>query len=210
MPPSLRHAAAPAAGFFSRSCTRCQSITISQPRQFSTTQKRTRLSLARQAMFQWLQGPGYAFKEPTPGRPNYLGKEEASEEDEGSKKNKKGRNNRDGTGEGADESTKQKAGNESLIAPFPGNRLFKSQPVLSEELKEEVWKTVTQKGLSVRRVSVIFNIDMRRVAAVVRLKEIEKQWEREVSHSIIIHTHDEIQQNRLVLKTPTWLKCLIL
>ena len=65
--------------------------------------------------------------------------------------------------------------------PFPNNPFFTSQPVLSEESREEIWRKVVQEGEAIKSVSANFGVDMRRVAAVVRLKEVEKAWEREVS-----------------------------
>ncbi|CAK7204250.1 hypothetical protein SEUCBS139899_007005 [Sporothrix eucalyptigena] len=43
-------------------------------------------------------------------------------------------------------------------------------------MRESVWKRVRVEGQSVKSVAASAGIDMRRVAAVVRLKEIEKQW----------------------------------
>ena len=66
------------------------------------------------------------------------------------------------------------------LMPFPLNRHFRSQPVLSEELKEEIYKRVMVEGQDVRTVSASLSVEMRRVGAVVRLKAVEKQWESEV------------------------------
>lgn len=69
----------------------------------------------------------------------------------------------------------------STYKPFPSNPLFVSEPVLSEHSREEIWRKVVQEGEAIKSVSANFGVDMRRVAAVVRLKEVEKAWEREVS-----------------------------
>jgi len=69
------------------------------------------------------------------------------------------------------------------LTPFPLNRSFISQPVLSDEFREEIWKRVMQDGKSVREVSAELAVEMSRVGAVVRLKEIEKDWEQNVSPS---------------------------
>jgi Eukaryotic mitochondrial regulator protein len=69
-------------------------------------------------------------------------------------------------------------------SPFPGNQSFVSQPILSEEVRDDIWKRIMQDGQSVRDVSVTLGVDMRRVAAVVRLKEVEKEWLRIVSSPI--------------------------
>ena len=66
------------------------------------------------------------------------------------------------------------------LMPFPMNPKFRSQPVLSEELKDEIYKRVMEEKKSVRDVSAALGVEMRRVGAVVRLKAVEKQWEQEV------------------------------
>ncbi|KAM0450556.1 hypothetical protein ACHAPV_004836 [Trichoderma viride] len=63
--------------------------------------------------------------------------------------------------------------------PFPLNPLFRSQPVLDEQTRELIWDKVIMRGEALKAVSAEMGVDVRRVAAVVRLKEVEKQWERE-------------------------------
>ncbi|KAL7789087.1 eukaryotic mitochondrial regulator domain-containing protein [Trichoderma ceciliae] len=63
--------------------------------------------------------------------------------------------------------------------PFPLNPLFRSQPVLDERTRELIWDRVMGRGESLKAVSAEMGVDVRRVAAVVRLKEVEKQWNRE-------------------------------
>lgn len=65
--------------------------------------------------------------------------------------------------------------------PFPNNLHFRSEPVLSDGARERIWRDVMVKGLPLKAVSAEYSVDMRRVAAVVRMKEIEKKWDREVS-----------------------------
>ncbi|KAF2843238.1 hypothetical protein M501DRAFT_994094 [Patellaria atrata CBS 101060] len=62
------------------------------------------------------------------------------------------------------------------LRPFPLNNSFRSQPVLSEELREVIYDQVVNRDRSVREVSVEYNVSMERVGAVVRLKTIEKDW----------------------------------
>jgi len=69
------------------------------------------------------------------------------------------------------------------LAPYPLNRDFISQPVLSDELRQEIWARVMAEGKSVRQVSAELKVEMRRVGAVVRLLEVEKEWERAVSYT---------------------------
>lgn len=63
--------------------------------------------------------------------------------------------------------------------PFPLNPQFVSEPILSEELSNEIYKRVVEQKKSVRSVSVEMRVDMRRVGAVVRLKELEKRMKNE-------------------------------
>lgn len=65
--------------------------------------------------------------------------------------------------------------------PFRNNPWFKSQPVLSEYVRNLIYDKVTQKGETLKAVSVELGVDVRRVAAVVRMKEVELQWKAEVS-----------------------------
>jgi hypothetical protein len=66
--------------------------------------------------------------------------------------------------------------------------------VLSEEARETIWNNVMVEGLPLKAVSARFSVDMRRVAAVVRMKEIEKRWETSVSRHVDIvvapHPHE--------------------
>jgi hypothetical protein len=66
--------------------------------------------------------------------------------------------------------------------PFPISRSFISQSVLSEEFRDEIWFRIMKQGKSVREVSVDMGVEMSRVGAVVRLKEVELEWKRIVSH----------------------------
>ena len=70
------------------------------------------------------------------------------------------------------------------LMPFPMNRQFRSQPVLSEGLKDEIYKRVMVEGQDIRTVSATLNIEMRRVGAVVRLKALEVEWVKQVCNGI--------------------------
>ena len=98
------------------------------------------------------------------------------------------------------------------LMPYPMNPQFRSQHVLSEELKDAIYERVMVGGQSVRNVSATLGVEMNRVGAVVRLKALEKEWEKEVCHLIsnlrvyeenIINFYDEKKPIRLVLKTST-------
>ena len=71
------------------------------------------------------------------------------------------------------------------LMPFPMNRQFRSQAVLSEELKNAIYERVVVQGKSVRNVSAALGVEMRRVGAVVRLKAVEKEWETKVCSILI-------------------------
>ncbi|KAI0112870.1 eukaryotic mitochondrial regulator protein-domain-containing protein [Daldinia grandis] len=60
--------------------------------------------------------------------------------------------------------------------PFPLNPHFKSQPVLDDRARELIWAKVMREGETIKAVSAELGVDIRRVAAVVRLKEVEKDW----------------------------------
>lgn len=64
----------------------------------------------------------------------------------------------------------------SDLRPYPLNQNFRSEAVLSEELREELYRQIVVKKMDLQGVSAAYGVDMRRVAAVVRLKTIEKQW----------------------------------
>ena len=68
---------------------------------------------------------------------------------------------------------------------FPNNKHFRSQSVLSEDLRDEIWRRVKEDGKSVREVSVELQVEMRRVGAVVRLKAVEEGWRKEVSPDLL-------------------------
>jgi hypothetical protein len=76
------------------------------------------------------------------------------------------------------------------LRPFPLNKNFVSQSILSEDLRNEIWERVQRQGKSVRQVSMEMGVDMRRVAAVVRLIEVERRMKAEVSLPMVFfHTH---------------------
>jgi hypothetical protein len=65
--------------------------------------------------------------------------------------------------------------------PFPANPHFKSAKVLDDKARELIWEKVMRDGETIKAISAEFGIDIRRVAAVVRLKEVEKDWIAKVS-----------------------------
>lgn len=71
--------------------------------------------------------------------------------------------------------------------PFPNNQNFVSENILSEELRNEIYVRVVEKKKSVRAVSVQLGIDMKRIAAVVRLVELERRQRAQVRIFPILH-----------------------
>ena len=164
-------------------------------------------------MFRWLNGPGSAFRHALPGSTNYLNaydrdgrllraKNQALKKDKEEKVPNEGEESEDeelnDDGEIVPKNTpiakevriKETRDGPSLpkesaedLVPFPMNRQFRSQNVLSEELKDAIYERVMERGHSVRNVSAVLGVEMNRVAAVVRLKAVEKKWEEQVCHS---------------------------
>jgi hypothetical protein len=147
-------------------------------------------------MFRWLEGPGSVFRDPLPGSTNYLNAyDENGRLIRASKKEPKQKDS-------DDEQTTPLPGEEGLegisseknfatgggipkeqqedLIPFPMNRQFRSQPVLSNELRDEVWYRHSELKRSVRVISAELGIEMRRVGAVIRLKAVENEWVKEV------------------------------
>ena len=110
------------------------------------------------------------------------------------------------------QSQRQSRQRKEFLRPFPLNPQFHSQPVLSEELREVIYLKVVRDKMSVRTVSTLMKVSMERVGAVVRMKQMERDWLKEVSSSVTTHAHsplilyDDSNSNRLVFKTPTWLQ----
>ncbi|KAL8974676.1 MAG: hypothetical protein Q9197_001080 [Variospora fuerteventurae] len=147
-------------------------------------------------MYRWLNGPGSAFKDPLPGSTNYLNAYDPagnlirartrSDPTLGGARRGGGDEVESATGAPRNNALEQNVASGKPIPmethddlmPFPMNRLFRSQPVLSEELRDEIHKMV-QDGMSVRTVSEKLEVDMQRVGAVYRLKTIEHQWIQE-------------------------------
>lgn len=50
-------------------------------------------------------------------------------------------------------------------------------------MREELYRLVVLRKMDLQGVSAAYGVDMRRVAAVVRLKTIEKQWIEDVSYN---------------------------
>lgn len=166
----------------------------SSSRSFSSTQHTQ--TQRRREMISWLQGEGAALKNHTPGQPNYL-----------STIVSRGR------------------GSQAVVSrrPFPLNQAFASESILSEELRNEIYQQVVVKKKSIRAVSAEMGVDMRRVAAVCRLVEIESRWRQQVwlqffflfllllclCFPVLSTCNDETTKNyRLVFTIPDFWACV--
>lgn len=159
-------------------------------------------------MFRWLNGPGRVFKDPLPGSTNYLNAYDAggnlirAESKDSPNSQRSVSDKKDEVAEDAEAAAggrkplaeklreeRRAARSQDVglppetaedLIPFPLNPLFRSHRVLSEELKDEIYKRVMDEKRSIRDVSAALGVEMRRVGAVVRLKAVEKRWEHEV------------------------------
>ncbi|KAH8590747.1 eukaryotic mitochondrial regulator protein-domain-containing protein [Bisporella sp. PMI_857] len=184
MPPSLRCPSFPSPV---STCAK-QYPKSAQCRSFTTTLRQdgnARVTRARHQLYRWLNSQGEIFRNPAQGHTNYLTaytsdgqlkrvlearKREAQEQNEspivpGQEKPR------------VDSNAVPPETNRDL-RPFPHNPFFISQPVLGDEMREKIWEAIMIEGKSVRDVSTEFSVEMSRVGAVVRLKEIEKEWAR--------------------------------
>jgi len=140
------------------------------------------------------------------------------EENEENEEDEEGYENEDPDQEGPNETGKNVKSDlapetQEDLRPFPLNRFFRSEPVLSEELRHEIFRRVAEKNQSVREVSIALNVEMARVGAVVRLMLVEQDWLRHVSclgallsFPLSLHNDEKQQKIRLVFKTTTWLQ----
>ncbi|KAG4434493.1 hypothetical protein IFR05_010036 [Cadophora sp. M221] len=188
-------------------CTRQLCRVGASSRSFSTSPRHEqRTTRARRGLFRWLQTNGTNFLNPREDSTNYLTAYNnlgqlkrvvvaaADKEREEAKKREEAK---DGPGASAEnagaskdsdsdgETKAPKVPPESIrdLRPFPLNVAFTSPPVLGGMLKEEIWFRIMVEGKSVREVSAELGVEMARVGAVVRLKEIEKEWERIIAVS---------------------------
>ncbi|KAF2087083.1 hypothetical protein K490DRAFT_73901 [Saccharata proteae CBS 121410] len=166
-------------------------------RQFSQSCRRDATLLRRQ-MYAWLNAAGHKFRNPLPGSTNYLGaydkfgnlvRAQSEEQPEGAKE---GENPDEQGGPKSEENMPQQVGDKKLppesqedLRPFPVNPHFRSLPVLDEEMRELIYEIVEDSTLPVPRekrleiASVQYGVSVERVGAVVRLKALEKSWEKE-------------------------------
>jgi len=120
---------------------------------------------------------GKNFRDPLPGSTNYLGAYNINGE------LKRTKYDRDDSSEGTSTQENKPLPREqdSDLIPFPQNRAFRSERVVNEAMREDIWVKIMKDGQSVKTVSAQLGVEMSRVGAIVRLKEIEKEWVRRVS-----------------------------
>lgn len=160
-------------------------------RQFSATT--IRCTRQRRVMMMWLENQGANFREPLAGSTNYLGaydnKFRLRRLANDSKEGEENGQNLEGSSANDHEGEKLPPEGSQDLTPFPLNKNFRSERVTSEALREAVWEKVMKEQQSVRTVSAELGVEMSRVGAIVRLKEIEKEWIRTVSsHFVLCHS----------------------
>ncbi|KAK4222554.1 eukaryotic mitochondrial regulator protein-domain-containing protein [Podospora fimiseda] len=63
------------------------------------------------------------------------------------------------------------------LRPFPSNSDYISEPVLTDAARETIWEYAIDKNMPLKALSAQFSVDIRRIAAVLRMKAIEKKME---------------------------------
>lgn len=150
-------------------------------------------------MFSWLNGAGAAFRHPLPGSTNYLNAYDATGNlIRATARDRSKDTDEDGSTEDQLPSLEKNIQGQKAIPretlddlmPFPMNRQFRSEPVLSDELKDEIYRMWKEEGKAVRRISADMQVEMRRVGAVIRLKSVEKDWiEKVCAISVLLRTY---------------------
>lgn len=165
MPPQLQAIVCRPLQYSTALCKRNGVISTQASRSFSgSASHQTR---QRRSMWSWLETQGKNFLDPLPGSTNYLGAYDS-----------RGHLKRLSGNESKDELPRE---SHTDLMPFPQNRAFRSEPVVSEEMREAIWEKIMKDGLSVKAISAQFGVEMNRVGAIVRLKEVEKEWVKKVS-----------------------------
>jgi Eukaryotic mitochondrial regulator protein len=163
-------------------------------------------------MLQWIETEAQSLKRPNPiGGPNYLQRIKRKGRNLG-EDNKRSTASVDAENEGgspledtavtnADSYLRKLNSSSGLrlkrkLRPFDLNPYFVSMPVLSEMLREQIYKYVVDDGHSVKEASEHFLVSNERVGAVVRMKQIERNWVQAVSfcgfhfyQMMILHTN---------------------
>ena len=65
----------------------------------------------------------------------------------------------------------------NMLQPFPSNPHCKTNYIISNELKEEIYELIQVQGQSTQQVSQKYGLKIPRIEAIVKLMTIEKKWE---------------------------------
>lgn len=138
----------------------------------------------RKSMWTWMSTQGKNFYDPLPGCTNYLGAYNSKGELLRARGGSTG-NNRDDPSAGTSANGSKSLPPEQVndLIPFPQNRAFRSERIVNEAMREDIWGKIMKDGQSVKAVSAQLGVEMNRVGAIVRLKEVEKEWMRQVGLS---------------------------
>lgn len=187
MPPQLC-AVVHQSGLYFTTPRRINSVISAQTSRFFSgcPELRTR---QRRSMWIWLETQGRNFHDPLPGSTNYLGAYDSQGRlkrlhDAGSKDDQDNILERTSAKGSVYIDKPLPRETPTDLMPFPQNRFFRSERVVNEAMREDIWKKVMKDGLSVKAVSSQLGVEMNRVGAIVRLKEIEKEWVRQVRLSL--------------------------
>ncbi|KAJ3474629.1 hypothetical protein NLG97_g9757 [Lecanicillium saksenae] len=71
---------------------------------------------------------------------------------------------------------------------FPSNPLYRSEPVVNDTTRRLIYERATKEGQALKAIAAEMGLDVRRVAAIVRLKEAQRQWASSRPHDTF-HTH---------------------
>ena len=76
----------------------------------------------------------------------------------------------------------------SPYQPFPMNRSFKPPPPLSDKTREEIYVRFMSnpEKYNIRELSSIYGISLKRIDAILRLKGLERSWEKVSKRMLIV------------------------
>lgn len=80
------------------------------------------------------------------------------------------------------------------MQPFPNNPLFQPRPPLSDALRQEVYEAFVSdpETWTVRKLATKYNISLKRVEAILKLKAAEKEMEINVNTR---NAHESMESN---------------
>lgn len=93
------------------------------------------------------------------------------------------------------------------VNPFPQNPACRTSQVIPHAMRDSIVADVEENGLHTQEAALKYGIKVARVDAIVRLNKVEKRWKQTVCY-ISLSSLTLMISNRLVLKTPKWLKLI--